>query len=204
MSGYLFPLSGTLDPVTGSPAVIGAVIPPWTDARLILTAATVGAITVASSIFPAGTGPGVFKIPGGTTSTSTTARVANLADAAIASLAIQTWEPLTHGAAMTPAEAAASPYFIPAPPARGVAVFASGNAQGTLSGSPITTGTVAILGTLTGSLTLRAPNGWNQTIPAGTSGVVALTGGPTGPNTTWTFANPNDAYACDVVVAITA
>jgi hypothetical protein len=201
MSGNLFPLSGTLDPVTGGPAVIGAVIPPWTDARLILTAATVGAITVASNIFPAGTGPGVFKIPGGTTSTSTTALVANLADAAIASLAIRTWEPLTHGPAMTPAEAAASPYFIPAILARGTAVFLD-QQQGTVSGSSIASATVTILQTLTAALTLRAPGGWAQTIPAGSTGLVQLAGTPTGPGATWAFANAADCHACDVVIAI--
>jgi len=128
--------------------------------------------------------------------------VATPTDAAIASLAVQTWAPLTHGTAMTPAEAAASPYFIPAIPARGTAVFLTGAPQGTLSASSIASGAIAITGTLSAALTLRAPGGWQQTIPAGTTGVVPLSGAPTGPNTTWNFASPADCNACDVVVAI--
>jgi hypothetical protein len=208
MPGYLYPLNDTLYPLSGVP-VTGTVVAPFIEARLILTAPTVAAITLspgpsgAPVILPAGTGPGVVKLVG-SSGTNMTALVASPADAAVAWLAIRSWEPLLRGTAMNQAEAAASPYSL-IPPVRGTAVFLAGQQQGTVSGSPITSGVVAISGApLSGALTLRAPNGWIQTLAAGSSGVVALAGMPTGPGVTWNFANPSDANACDVVVAVMA
>lgn len=181
--GYTFPLAAT--PVT---------LPAFVEARLILTAATAGAITVSPGpagspfVVPAGSGPGVLKLAMGSSAVNTFAVLSNPADAAVASMAIRPWDSSTQLGA--------------ANPARGSAVFLEGQQQGTLSARSIVAGNVAIQGALTAPLTLAAPGGWSQVIPAGAAGVVPLTG-PTGPGVTWSFANAADCYACPVVVALT-
>ena len=66
--------------------------------------------------------------------------------------------------------------------------------RGSLGSTPFLSGQIAILGALSGSLTVGS-----QVIPAGASGCIALSA-PIGPNTPWVFSNNSDWNAHDVFV----
>jgi hypothetical protein len=184
-------------------------LPPYITATLVVPIAAAGPITVALAnggtfVVPAGS-TGAFRVPGGSTGTRTSVRLASAADGSIgASVVIQTWDRYAPPAQPQPEPGGDLTYdpWDGLTPLSGVAVFLS-QQTGTLTGSAILSGYIALMGTLPGALTISSPSGFNQVIAGGTTaGLVALTG-PTGRGATWSFANSSDAYAFDVFLVAT-
>jgi len=189
-------------------------LPPFVTATVVVPTAAAGPITVALAnggtfVVPAGSA-GAFRVPGGSTGTRTSVTLASAADGLIgASVVIQTlsrYAPperllLTVVSPIGGDETVSDPWA-GLTPLSGAAVFLS-QPTGTLTGSAILSGYIALMGTLTGALTISSPSVFNQVIAAGTTAsLVALTG-PTGRGATWSFANSADAYAFDVFLVAT-
>jgi len=188
-------------------------LPPYITATIVVPTAAAGPISVALAnggtfVVPAGS-TGAFRVPGGSTATRTSAMLASAADGLIgASVVIQTlgrYGPperllLTVVSPIGGDETVSDPWA-GLTPLSGAAVFLSQPA-GTLTGSAILSGYIALMGTLTGALTISSPSGFAQVLGAGTSGLVALTG-PTGRGPTWSFAQSADAYAFDSFLVAT-
>ncbi|MGN6525803.1 MAG: hypothetical protein ACTHL8_05395 [Burkholderiaceae bacterium] len=172
--------------------------------HLILPTATAGAIRFSgvlgwsgggSFVVPAGTS-GLVVLPFGASDHVITAGLDNPADQSIGALVALRVDPAAPVLTDDPTG------VLPLKPARPTLSpgFALREQRGQVGPRAFTAGFVAICGApLVGSLTLSAAGGFAQTLAAGSTGLIALSG-PTGAPLTYAFSMPSDAPAADVIV----